>query len=152
MDTDRIGVVKAILGVKGLVEDSDLAARFRALGELPEDTLGHGLFRHYQDNGFAFPGEKGGFPVGAMFHDFGHVLSSYDTTPEGEMKVAAFQAGYRQNEDAFFTILFAVLTHTSGVNMAPMEMPKLLGRIGKGDLAEQMFVALRRGAASLTIN
>ncbi len=124
-----------------------MAGRFRALGELPESTLGYRFFHHSVDNGFPFPGEKGGFPLGGVFHDFGHVLGGYDTSPEGEMMVASFQAGYRRNENAFFTILFAVLIHTAGINMAPMEMPVLLGRIGEEGLAEQMMLALKRGAA-----
>ncbi len=145
-----LGVAKGVLGYRGLIKDVALAARFRALGDLPEDTLGHGLYRYYQDNGFSFPGEAGGFPVGALFHDFGHVLGGYDSSPEGEMKVASFQAGYRRNDNAFFTILFAVLIHTAGVNMAPMPMPVLLGRIGRGDLFEQMLHALERGSAMTT--
>lgn len=142
-----LAVVKGVLGARGLIEDKELAGQFRALGELPEDTLGYRFFRHYTDNGFPFPGEKNGFPVGAIFHDFGHILGGYDTSPEGEMLAAAFQAGYRRNEDAFFVLLFAVLTHTAGVNMAPFEMPVLLGRIGQTGLAKQMLTAIKRGAA-----
>jgi hypothetical protein len=145
-----LGVAKGLLGFRGLVEDDALAARFRAFGDLPEDTLGHGLFRYYQDNGFSFPGEPAGFPVGALFHDFGHVLGGYDSSPEGEMKVAAFQAGYRHDDNAFFTLLFAVLIHTAGVNMAPIPMPVVLGRIGQEGLAEQMLHALVRGSTMTT--
>jgi hypothetical protein len=140
------GVVKGLLDFRGVTHDGALAARYRALGELPRETLGHAFFQHYHANGFAFPGEEGGFPEGALFHDLGHVLAGYDITPEGELQIACFQAGYRRNENAFFTILFAVLIHTAGVNVAPMPMPKHLGRIGEGDLAERMLDALRRGA------
>ncbi len=145
-----LGMAKAVLGVTGMHEDEKLAGRFRALGDLPENTLGHHLFLHYTSNGFAFPGEKGGFPMGAMFHDIGHVLGGYDTTPEGELRVSAFQAGYRRNEDAFFTILFAVLIHTAGVNMAPIKMPVLLGRIAQGELFEEIVTALKRGGSMTT--
>ena len=142
-----LGVVKAVLGVKGLVEDKELAARFHNLSNLPEDTLGYHLYRHYIDNGFGFPGEKKGFPLGGVFHDLGHVLGGYNTSPEGEMKTAALQAGYRRSEDAFFTMLFALLIHTTGVNMAPIPMPVMVGRIREGDLAEQVLIALKRGSA-----
>jgi ubiquinone biosynthesis protein Coq4 len=108
--------------------------------------VGRCFFEHDHSNGFAFPGEEGGFFVGALFHDFGHVLAGYDTTPEGELQVACFQAGYRRCEDAFFTILFAVLIHTAGVNVAPIAMPKHPGRIGEGDLAARMIHALQRGS------
>lgn len=141
-----LAVAKALVDFKGIAHDDALAARFRALGELPDGTLGRGFFEHYRANGFAFPGEKGGFPVGALFHDFGHVIAGYDITPEGELQIAAFQAGYRRTEDAFFTILFAVLIHTAGVNVAPFPMPKHPGRIGEGDLAERMLHGLERGS------
>lgn len=72
-----MGVAKGLLGSRGLVVDDALASQFRAFGALPEDTLGHGLFRYYEENGFSFPGEPWGFPVGALFHDFGHVLGGY---------------------------------------------------------------------------
>ena len=103
-----IGVIKGVLGATGLVEDKELAQRFYNLEKLPKDTLGNHLFKQYKDNGFFFPGEKGGFPIGAVFHDCGHILSEYDTSPEGEILNAAFQSGYRKNTDAFFTFLFVV--------------------------------------------
>jgi len=145
-----LGVVKGILGVRGLVEDRELSGRFYSLEKLPEDSFGKCIFKHYKENGFLFPGEKSGFPMGAVFHDCGHILGGYDTSPEGELKNAAFQAGYRKNKDAFFTFLFAVLIHTAGVNVAPMEMPKLLGRIGQEGLAEEILKAIERGNAMNT--
>lgn len=145
-----IGVAKGLLGFKGLVEDKELAARFRALGDLPKNTLGYAFFQHYVENGFAFPGEKEGFPVGAVYHDFGHVLSGHSTSREGEMLNGAFQAGYRRNKNAFFVILFVVLTHSSGVNMLPIDVPPTLGRLGKDDLAERFLKELKRGSAMNT--
>ncbi len=145
-----IGVAKALLGFKGLVEDKELAARFRALGDLPENTLGYAFFQHYTKNGFAFPGEKGGFPLGAVYHDFTHVLSGHSITREGEMLNGAFQAGYRRNKNAFFIILFVVLSQSSGVNMTPVDMPPTLGRLGKGDLAERFLKEIKRGSSMNT--
>lgn len=141
-------MVRALLIMRGILkEDNEMAARFRALEHLPEDTLGHRFFQHYTGAGLAFPGEKGGFPVGALFHDFSHVLAGYDTSPEGEMKNAAFQAGFTRHEDDFFVALFAIVIHTAGVNLAPFPMPVCLGRIGQGTLAADVLQALQRGAA-----
>ena len=145
-----LGIAKGILGLKGLVEDQELAQGFYNLEKLPEDTFGYALFNQYKDNWFSFPGEKGGCHLGAMFHDCGHVLGGYDTSPEGELQAAAFQSGFRKNKDAFFTFLFAVLIHTAGINVAPMEMPKLLGRIGQEGLMEKILNALKRGNAMNT--
>ena len=143
-----LGVIKGVMGFRGLIENRNLGDRFRALKDLPEDTFGHQVFVHCRTNEINLPGEKGGFPVGAVWHDFGHVLAGYDISPEGEIQAAAFQAGNRQNDTAFFTMLFAILIHTSGVNMAPIEMPILKGRIGMGNLAEKMFNAWLQGTRS----
>ena len=62
------------------------------------------------------------------------------------MKAAAFQAGFTQDDDDFFTALFAVVIHTAGINMTPFSMPVLLGRIGQGSLAVDVLRALQRGA------
>ena len=145
-----VSVLKGLLQFRGVLHDDALAARFRALAGLPSGTLGRAFYDHYTGNGFAFPGEKGGFPTGALFHDFGHVLAGYDITPEGELQIACFQAGYRHTENAFFTVLFAVLIHTTGVNVAPIPMPKHPGRIGEGDLFARMLHALERGSQLTT--
>ena len=146
-----IGVAKALLGAKGLIEDKKLAERFHALGELPENTLGYAFYHHYVDHGFDFPGEKGGFPMGAVYHDFAHVLSENPPDPEGEILVGAFQAGFRRNENAFFIILFVVLIHSTAADMIvhPKD-PPLVGRLGEGDLAERMLKELKRGSAMNT--
>jgi ubiquinone biosynthesis protein Coq4 len=94
-----------------------------------------------------FPGERGGFPIGALYHDFAHVLADYDTSPEGEMKAAAFQAGFTRDDCDFFTMLFAIVIHSAGINVAPFPMPVLPGRIGQDHLAIDVLRALERGAA-----
>jgi hypothetical protein len=141
-------VIKALLRFRGVIgENSGMAARFHALENLPEETLGHHFYRHCKDAGLPFSGEKGGFPPGALYHDFTHVLAGYDTSPEGEMKAAAFQAGFTQHEADFFTALFAIVIHTAGINLAPFPMPVLRGRIGQGSLAVDVLHALQRGAS-----
>ena len=151
-NTYRLGggigaLIKWLLVFRGLRKDPAVAARFRSLGELPESTLGRRFFEHCVAEGIAFPGEKGGFPMGAVYHDFTHLLAGYDTSPEGEMKAAAFQAGFTEDDDDFFTALFAIVIHTAGVNLAPFPMPKLPGRIGQENLACEVLHALQRGSA-----
>jgi hypothetical protein len=48
--------------------DAMTAAHFRALGELPEATLGRALFGYFRVNGFPIPGEKYGPPDNMLFH------------------------------------------------------------------------------------
>jgi hypothetical protein len=77
-------MIRGLFVARGVIgEDRGAIARYRALAELPEGTLGREFYCHYTKEGLAFPGEKSGFPVGALFHDFSHVLAGYDTSPEG---------------------------------------------------------------------
>jgi uncharacterized tellurite resistance protein B-like protein len=98
-------LAKAILGLT----DAKLAARFEALGELSEDTLGYGIYHQFVDNGFPYPGQKHGVPADFLFHDLGHVLSGYSTQPEGELKVAGFQAGYLDEDPLVMYLMIAML-------------------------------------------
>ncbi len=139
------GLLRALLSFRGIKLNPDLSAEFRKLEALPEGTFGRQFAEHYAANGFTWPGEKGGFPVGALFHDIGHLLGGYDTTPEGEMQAASFQAGYRQTDEAFFTMLFGLMIHTAGINLTPFDIEMRPGRIAEGDLAERVFRALERG-------
>ena len=144
-----VPAMRAALRFRGVLpEDAELAARFHAFGDFPEETLGYHFYRHCQDADLPFSGEKGGFPMGALYHDFTHVLAGYDTSPEGEMKAAAFQAGFTTDPDDFFTVLFALIIHTAGINLTPFDMPVLLGRIGQDQLALEVLHALERGAAT----
>lgn len=145
-----LGVVKSLMGLRGLREDRETAARFLAWEKLPPETLGGRVFRHYRGNGFAFPGEKGGFPEAGMYHDFSHVLAGYDTTREGETLVAAFIAGYREGrpDHGLFTALFGLSIFSTGVDLTPIGVPTATGTVG--EVAERFFEAIERGSAVTT--
>lgn len=122
-------------------EDSQLAWRFRQLGLLPHNTFGRMFWEHCTKQQFSFPGEPGAIPLRLVFHDFGHVLSGYDTTPAGEIQQGAFQAGFVRN-DGFMFLLFVLLHFHWGVKITPI-----------ADASEGLFdiplvmEALKRGAA-----
>lgn len=139
------GLVRGVGGLAGLLESPEIAARYRAWEKLPEDSLGHALFRHYRGNGFALPGEKGGFPEAGMYHDFSHVLSGYGTAPAGEMLVGVFIAGYRRH-NPFFLMLFVQLSFGAGINVTPVAQPHVQSVLALPGLAERLFEALERGA------
>ena len=141
-----IGLVKSVLGMRGLLEDKALAARYRAWEKLPPESLGHSLIAFYDKNGFSLPGERGGFPEAGLYHDFCHVLGGYGTEPEGEVQVAAFSAGFMR-ERPFYLILFSLLIYSSGINMRPTaDGFTTVGVLGKPGVAERMFAAIERGA------
>ncbi len=139
------GLVKGIGGLTGLLESPEIAARYHALEKLPEDRLGHAFWRHYQANGFAFPGEKGGFPEAGVYHDFTHVLSGYGTKPAGEVLVGTFTSGYRRH-NALFTILFVQFSFGAGINVTPVDQPDVHSTLALPGLAERFFEALERGS------
>jgi len=143
------GVVRGILGMRGVVEDPEVAARYEALGKLPAGTLGHTFYRHYRDNGFAFPGEKGGFPEAGVYHDLGHVLGGYGTSPEEEVLIGGFMAGFNKH-NPLFVVLFVFLTFGAGVNVTPLDQPHQEGIFAKPGLADRFFRANERGQAMNT--
>jgi hypothetical protein len=123
----------------GLGQDARIAARYRALADYPEGSLGLALFHHFRDNDFAMPGEKGGLPELMLFHDVGHVVSGYGVDPQGEIQQAAFQAGFSRN-DGFVFLLFGILQFHLGLRVTPVakgqrglfDVPKVLRALSRG--------------------
>ncbi|MEY2931324.1 MAG: hypothetical protein RL033_2073 [Pseudomonadota bacterium] len=135
------GFFKTAMQALGLAgEDSALAARYEALGASPPGSFGRAVYSHFRQNHFPFPGEKHGFSA-IVFHDLGHVLSGYDTDPEGEIQQAAFQAGFKR-QDGFFFLLFGVLQFHLGVQVTPIAQPQR----GLFDV-KRVLRAVERGAA-----
>ncbi len=137
-------VAEALLGLRGMHEDKALAARFLALGDLPKDTLGYAYFDHCRSHGFAFPGERNGFPLAGVYHDMAHVLSGYGTAPEEELLVGAFSAAFKKT-NPFYLLLLVSFLWGAGINVTPLAQPHLPGLMAKDGLAERFLQALDRG-------
>ena len=97
------------------------AARYRALGDLPDGTLGQAYIQFINANGFSVPGEPGGPPGTLARHDCMHVLGGYGTTPAEEGGVAGLQAGMSRNSDPFFSILLVLAEFQLGRSVVPIE-------------------------------
>ena len=107
-----------ILPYRGDGADPALAARYRALGDLPAGSLGRTFFEFYRANGFAFPGEPNG--VNERFaspHDTAHVLSGYSTSPQGELLVSTFTAGMHPHEPMSGHILPVIISWHLGIEL-----------------------------------
>lgn len=91
------------------IGDPAVAARYQALEQLPTGSLGRTFFQHYRTRGWAFPGEWKGSPELLVRHDCCHILGGFNTDMDGEMNVAAFQAGLFDNSFGFETLLEAIL-------------------------------------------
>jgi tellurite resistance protein len=142
-EREGLAGVKKFLGplFVGGGEDPQLAWRYKQLGLLPEGTLGRAYWEFCTSRRFGFPGEPGGLPERMIFHDFGHVLSGYDTDAEGEMQQGAFQAGFIRT-DGFSFLLFVIVQFHLGIKVTPIAE----ARSGLLDV-RKLIRAAERGAA-----
>jgi hypothetical protein len=107
-----------ILPYRGDHADPKLAGRYRALGKLPSGTLGYTFFKFYQTNRFPFPGEPQGLNERfASRHDTTHILSGYDTSPQGELLVSTFTAGMHPQEPMSGHILPVIMSWHMGIEL-----------------------------------
>jgi hypothetical protein len=101
---------------------ADLIRKYRRYGTLPPGTLGREYFEFMVGHGLHFPGEAGSLAEHLVYHDLAHVLGGFETTPEDEILVVAFQAA-SQAENPFFSLvtpicLFHLGLETSGARVA----------------------------------
>ena len=113
-----LGVARAISFVLGLYRDASLAARFHALADCPDGSLGRAVVDHFRARGIAYPGEKHGMPERMVHHDLMHVLNGYDTDPAGECELAAFYAAFADG-DAFTFFVTVLATFHLGLGVSP---------------------------------
>lgn len=122
-------------------EDADLAARYRALGDLPEESFGRAFFEFYRANGFAFPGEPAA--VNQQFatpHDSSHVMSGYSTSLQGELLVSTFTGGMHPDLPMAGHILPVIFSWHLGI-----EIVKFAGSATGSLDPEKFWVAWARG-------
>jgi hypothetical protein len=133
------------------VHDPPLAERWAALGSLPVETLGHGVWRLYRARGFVFPGLAGSAPPLLAQHDWVHVLGDYGTRVESEVEVFALIA--RANDDmrafsllAMVVSLFETGYLRTGAGLFHSDLGHLSGHSAGRAMAIRLADAMRRGA------
>jgi hypothetical protein len=95
--------------------DPELAAQFRALGELATATFGRAFYEHYDRNGYAFPGDRHGFSIAfAVPHDAAHLISGYGTSSQGEMLASSFVAAMHRRDGMAGHILPVIFSRHLG--------------------------------------
>ncbi|HJL00926.1 MAG TPA: hypothetical protein RMH85_27725 [Polyangiaceae bacterium LLY-WYZ-15_(1-7)] len=117
------GIWKIVGPLLGAGRDPALTERYVKLGELPEDTLGHAYFRFLVDHDLAFPGEPHSVAEAGIWHDVTHVLGGYGVSPEEEVLVVSFIAGFSR-EDPFFWLFTITLQFHFAVQVSPYAKPK----------------------------
>lgn len=119
-----------------------IAQRYYDLADYPKDSLGFQLWLNITESGFHFPGEKGGFIETIIWHDLLHILTGYDTSFDGEIDIAAFQAG--MIPDGFYIMVFVFLQFEFGVKIAELA-PAATDKISRPELVERLLAAWQRG-------
>jgi hypothetical protein len=119
-------------------ENDEVFARYRALAELPPDTLGAGLVHQLRSSGFSLPGERGSPEDFMVRHDLVHVLAGLGTDARSEVEAGSFMAGCRRR-DGFALLVFVLLQFNCGLRVTPVAR----GEVGLVD-PRRMLDALRR--------
>lgn len=98
--------------------DETVAAKYLALGEYPEGSVGRIYHQHMRDQGFPLPGEKGSQVEPVFIHDLTHLVSGYGTDARGEILAASFSAGNRR-QNPFTYIFFVLCQFHLGMKFSP---------------------------------
>src|SRR5262245_45416042 len=132
-------------------DDPGLAARWAELADLPEGTLGRGVWQMYTARGFEFPGLPGSAPVLLAQHDWVHVLADYGTTVESELEVFGLIA--RANDDmrafsllAMVVSLFETGYLARGAGLFQSDVGHISGLSKGRQMAIRLGDAMTRGA------
>ena len=130
------------------VADESLAAQWDSLGDLPEGTLGRGVWQMYRARGFEFPGRPGSAPPLLAQHDWVHVLADYGTVVDSELEVFAFIARANDDMRAFSLLAMVVsLFETGYLRTGAGLFEASPGHLSVGEeMAVRVADAMRRGA------
>ena len=91
------------------IGDRSASERYQQWEACPEGSLGHTEFHWYRDRNWALPGEKKSTSELLLNHDCCHILGGFNTDVQGEMNVAAFQAGLFDDGFGFESLLEVIL-------------------------------------------
>ncbi len=147
-DEGAVGLIRAFRSAQGKGPTNPLlAARYGALGELPEGTLGHAFFNHLRSRNLSLPGEQGGLPEPALHHDLMHVVCGCDTDARGEGRLAAIYAGMTTRHavagaDPFTFIMVALMTFQLGYKIGPSFVVPEKGVIDPAEMMALIQVGL----------
>jgi hypothetical protein len=129
------------------VDDAALAARWAALEDLPDGTLGRRMTEFYRARGFAYPGSPGSAPPLLAQHDWVHLVADYGTTVESELEVFAFIARANDDPHAFSLLAMVVSLFETGYLSAGAGLFEAFpGQLSRDGVATRVADAMRRGA------
>lgn len=128
--------------------DPDLVEQLKALGELPEGTLGRMYFEFDRSHNFPIPGSvpESVFSNGTYVqHDMNHVIADYPPTGEGEIALGAFEFMMNDSEATWIRFLSSLAIHEAGMSRLDGFDPKQ-STLSRPGAIEMLGEALERGA------
>jgi hypothetical protein len=125
--------------------DHDLAARLRALHDLPKGTLGYEYVEFYRRNQLDLPGDDVSMPAVFVSHDMCHVIAGYEPTGQGEIALGAMQLGVADNAAHWIQFLGNLGVHEAGFLQTGALVPKTASLTREG-APELLGEAFRRGS------
>jgi hypothetical protein len=129
------------------VNDESLAARWDALAELPEGTLGRAVAQFYEARGFVCPGRPGSAPPLLAQHDWVHVLCDYGSTVESELEVFGFIARCNDDPQGFSLLAMVISLFETGYLASGAGLFEYdRGHLSHEGMAVRLADAMRRGA------
>jgi hypothetical protein len=99
--------------------DPKLAARLKALRDLPDGTLGREYVAFYERNNLTYPGDDPHSPAIFVAHDMTHVIAGYEPTGPGELALGAFQISMNDSDAHWIAFLGSIAIHEAGWYNAP---------------------------------
>jgi hypothetical protein len=127
-------------GLRGYLRLDETSSRYKALANLPSDTLGNAVYRYYAERGFPVPGDHQAIPEGWARHEVYHVIANYNTSLHGELLLAGFIGG-NTDEMCLDLMLPALVQLHAGKTFVPGPTAEDLLR------PDDFFRAVARGAA-----
>ena len=109
LDTPSKFIRGVISAIHQAIGDPTVARRYQSLESFPKGSLGHSFFHWYRDRQWALPGEHKSTSELLVNHDCCHILGGFNTDTQGEMNVAAFQAGLFTDGFGFESLLEVML-------------------------------------------
>ena len=144
--TERELEEPTLRGQEPVDEESNraLAARLRALQDLPADTLGYQYVAYYDRNGIPLPGEDPDMPTVYVSHDMNHVISGYEPTGQGEISLGAMLLAMTGSHLHWVSFLGNLAVHEVGIIGNAHLAPKV-GTLAREGAPELVAEAFRRG-------
>jgi hypothetical protein len=94
--------------------DPELAARLKAMHDLPPGTLGYEYVEFYRRNGLTLPGDDPNSPAVFVAHDMCHVIGGYEPTGQGEIALGAMQLAVTDSDAHWIGFLGNLAIHEAG--------------------------------------